>query len=82
MHSTNLSIYRQINKKPWVAPTLLGLIGGVVGSFGSNLSFTSQILFQALYWTIGYKVILIIAGAGMGWQIGNISMIQMRLLMI
>ena len=70
MHSTYLTIYNQINKETWICPTIFGVVGGITGMLSSNLSIGSQIIFNALYWTIGYKIILVMAGAGMGWQLG------------
>ncbi len=71
MNSSYQTICEKVNKKTWITPALLGICGGVVGSVGSNLSLGGQIIFQALYWTIGYKIALITAGAGFGWKIGN-----------
>ena len=71
MNSQYLTICERVNKKPWVTPTIFGICGGIVGSVTSNLGLGGQIIFQALYWTIGYKIALITAGAGFGWKIGH-----------
>lgn len=71
MSQNNTDICRQVNKREWAYPALLGVCGGLLGTFSSNLGIGGQFLIQAIYWTIGYKIVLILTGAGMGWKIGN-----------
>ncbi len=71
MNLNYLEICQRVNRKTWITPALIGVAGGVVGTLGSSLSMGGQLLFQALYWTLGYKLVVISAGAGMGWKIGH-----------
>ena len=68
MNSVYLGICNKINK-PWSNPIMFGMCGGVIATLGQNI--TGNILYQAIYWTIGYKLALIMTGVGIGWNIGN-----------
>ena len=37
MNSAATDICKQVNKKVWVYPAFMGVCGGIIGTFGSNL---------------------------------------------